>query len=291
LRPEGNRPPLVLLPALGGDIRSYAELVQELGADQPVYAFRPRGVDEDSPPHLTMEEMIADYVVALRQLQPHGPYHLAGWSTGGIYAFALAEALERSGDEVGAVVLFDTPLPSICDDVDVEDDARFLCSLVNFANRFAGTSVRVEYEELLALPQEERFPAALAEVRRGGLMPAETPESFIRRLVHVGEANVRAIQSYQARGLTRPVQLFVPQTKGGLAEVSGRDVPNYEDNGWAAILGQPLELETVRGDHFTMMFESATELATRVREIIDSRAVAGQNGASQGIHQPAATNY
>ena len=47
-----------------------------------------------------MDEMIADYAAALRELQPAGPYHLAGWSTGGIFAFALAEALERAGDEV-----------------------------------------------------------------------------------------------------------------------------------------------------------------------------------------------
>ena len=85
-----------------------------------------------------MDEMIADYLAALRELQPAGPYYLAGWSTGGIFAFALAEALERAGEEVALLALFDTPLPSICDDVDVEDDARFLCDLVNFANRFSG---------------------------------------------------------------------------------------------------------------------------------------------------------
>ena len=92
--------------------------LKQLGDDQPVYAFRPRGVDQDLPPHLTMDEMIADYVAALRELQPAGPYYLAGWSTGGIFAFALAEALERAGEEVAAVALFDTPLPSICDEVD-----------------------------------------------------------------------------------------------------------------------------------------------------------------------------
>ena len=100
---SGNRPPLILLPALGGDIRYYADLVQQLGDDQPVYAFRPRGIDQDLPPHLTMEEMIADYLAALRELQPAGPYYLAGWSTGGVFAFALAEALERAGEEVGDV--------------------------------------------------------------------------------------------------------------------------------------------------------------------------------------------
>ncbi|MEX0586986.1 MAG: alpha/beta fold hydrolase, partial [Pirellulales bacterium] len=289
LRAGGDRPPLVLLPALGGDVRCYAELAQQLGEDQPVYAFRPRGVDQDLPPHLTMEEMIADYAVALRDLQPSGPYHLAGWSTGGIYAFALAEALQQSGELVATVALFDTPLPSICDGVNVEDDARFLCSLMNFANRFAGTNVRVEYDKLLALPRDERFPAAIAEARREGLIPADTPEAFIRRIVHVGEANVRVIQGYRVRGIDRPVHLFVPETKGGLAEVSGNEVPSDEDHGWTSVVGQRVELRTVPGDHFTMMVDSAALLARQLRALIDSSNGAGPNERGGQRRQPAAT--
>jgi NADPH:quinone reductase-like Zn-dependent oxidoreductase/thioesterase domain-containing protein/aryl carrier-like protein len=262
LRSEGTRPPLVLLPALGGDVKCYAELVQRLGEDQPVFAFRPRGLDQDLPPHLTMAEMSADYMAAIVSLQPAGPYYLGGWSTGGIFAYALAEALERDGHELAVVTLFDTPLPSICGEVNVEDDARFLCSLVNFANCFAGTNVRQDYDELLALPPEERFQTILADARRQGTIPAEAPESFIRRLVHVGESNVRVIQHYQPRPITAPVHLFTPLIKGGLAEVSGALMPEDEDHGWSAVIGQRLALRQVPGDHFSMMRdEGAAKLA------------------------------
>jgi myxalamid-type polyketide synthase MxaB len=252
----------VLLPALGGDVRCYAELVEQLGDDQPVYAFRPRGVDQDLPPHLTMDEMIGDYLAALRELQPAGPYYLGGWSTGGIFAFALAEAVERVGGEVAHLALFDTPFPSICDDVDLEDDARFLCDILNYANRFAGTDIRFTYDALSSQGSNERFQVALAEARRQGLVPAETPESFIRRLVGVGEANVRVIQAYRPRRLRTPVQLFVPAIKTGLAEVSGRQARDEEDHGWSAEIGQRVDIEEVPGDHFTMMIgDSASRLA------------------------------
>jgi acyl transferase domain-containing protein/NADPH:quinone reductase-like Zn-dependent oxidoreductase/thioesterase domain-containing protein/nucleoside-diphosphate-sugar epimerase len=272
----GGRPPLVLLPALGGDVRCYAELVQQLDEEQPVYAFRPRGVDQDLPPHVTMDEMIGDYLAALRELQPSGPYFLAGWSTGGIFAFALAEVLERAGDEVAMLALFDTPLPSICDDVDVEDDARFLCDLVNFANRFAGTDVRVDLQDV-SLSPEERFRAALAEARRQGTVPQDTPEEFIRRLVRVGEANVRVIQSYEPDSLAAPVHLFVPHIKGGLAEVSGREMPEDEDHGWSTQLGQPVELHQLPGDHFTMMLgEGAAQLARQLERILSRVSTSAQ---------------
>ena len=276
LQASGTRPPLVLLPALGGDIRCYAELVQQLDADQPVYAFRPRGADQDLPPHLSMDKMIADYAAVLRKLQPEGPYHLAGWSTGGIFAFALAEWLERAGEVVATVALFDTPLPSICDELDPDDEARFLCDLINFANRFAGTDVRIDYNEISALPRAERFPTVLAEARRQGTVPAETPESLIRRLVHVGECNVRVIQGYVPATLAARVHLFVPVTKGGLAEVSGRDLPEDEDNGWSTRVGQPIELYTLPGDHFTMMVgEGAAQLAVQLAKLMSEPATIG----------------
>src|SRR5262249_24594677 len=107
LREMGSGPPLILLPALGGDSRYYMDLVQQLGNEQRVYVYRPRGLDQDLPPHRTIDEMIADYLPALYALQPTGPYYLAGWSTGGAYAFALAEALERDGKKVAMLALFD----------------------------------------------------------------------------------------------------------------------------------------------------------------------------------------
>jgi len=268
LRVGGSRPPLVLLHALGGDVHCYAELVKQLGDEQPVYAFRPRGVDQELPPHATMDAMISDYDAALRKIQPTGPYCLAGWSTGGIFAFALAESLERSGEEV-SLVLFDTPLPSIFDTVDLDDDARFLCDLINYTNRFAGTKMHFDYEVLADLEPNERFQTALAETRRQGIIPAETPESFVRRLVAVGKANVSAIQGYSPSALTSRATLFVPALKEGLAQVSGREMHADEDNGWSAEVGQLLEIEEVPGDHFTMMVgDSAAQIACALGEKI-----------------------
>jgi myxalamid-type polyketide synthase MxaB len=272
LRPEGTRPPLVLLPPLGGDIRCYADLVQQLDEDVPVYAYRPRGVDDDLPPHQTLAEMMADYAAALRQTLPNGSYCLAGWSTGGIYAVALAEELERSGNEVALLALFDTPPPTICDEIDVDDDANFLCVLVNFANAFSGTSMRVHYDQLMALPPAERFQVALAEARKHGTIPAEAPEEFIRRLVQVGKSNVRVIQGYVPRPVAVPTHLFLPQIPGGLAEVSGRHVAEDGDHGWSHVVGPTLELHSVPGNHFTMMNgEGGRKIAQQLAALIVRR--------------------
>jgi myxalamid-type polyketide synthase MxaB len=262
LRETGSRPPLILLPALGGDSRYYMELMQQLGNDQPVHVFRPRGLDQDLAPHLTIDDMIADYLPALYALQPAGPYYLAGWSTGGTFAFALAEALERGGKEVALLALMDSPLPSFCDDFDAEDDARFFCDIINFANRCAGADVRIDFQKLAKLPPAEQFSAAVNEARRSGMLPAETPEEFVRNLVAVGQANVRVLQSYRPNALTATVQFFTPETREALAELSGRTPPKDIDLGWSRHIGQSVEVHRLPGDHFTMMFgDSAVQIS------------------------------
>lgn len=263
LRETGSCSPLFLLPGLGGDARYYADLVEHLGDDQPVYVFRPLGLDQALPPHLTIDEMMADYLPALREVQPVGPYYLAGWSLGGAFAFALAQAIERAGDEVALIALMDSPLPSICDDVDVEDDARFLCDLVNFANHCAGEAVRIDYEKIEQLPTAERFAAALADARSTGLVPPEMPEEFIRQLVLVGEANVRALQSYRPQPLAAALQFFTPETKEALAELSGRTPPSDDDLGWSREIGQTVELHRMPGDHFSLMIGKSAALIAR----------------------------
>ncbi|HVT26854.1 MAG TPA: SDR family NAD(P)-dependent oxidoreductase, partial [Lacipirellulaceae bacterium] len=277
LRATGKRSPLFLFPALGGDIRCYADLVQHLNEDQPIYAYRPRGVDQELPPHWTMDEMVGDYLVAVREVQPTGPYYLAGWSAGGDFAFALAAALEGAGEEIALIAMFDTPLPSIFDAVSVDDDARFLCELVSFASRFSGTDVSIRYEELSQIAPQEQFQVALAKARACGIVPAETPESFIRRLVRVGEANVRVLQSYEPKQISATIRLFVPAVKSALADLSGCTVPSEEDLGWSSRVGQAVELCEVPGDHFTMMIgDGAAMIAREISKYLQTEATRGQ---------------
>jgi hypothetical protein len=85
------------------------------------------------------------------------------------------------------------------------------------------------------------------------------------------------------------VHLFVPETKGGLAEVSGHDMPDDEDHGWRAVVGQDVVLQTVQGDHFTMMVDSASDLARQLRILIDRVAVADEIACDRKHRQPAVT--
>lgn len=66
-------------------------------------------------PHLmyehTLSQVLRSYLAGVRSRQPHGPYHLGGWSAGGILAYALAAQLLAEGEAVASLTLIDSPPP------------------------------------------------------------------------------------------------------------------------------------------------------------------------------------
>ncbi|MEU5978854.1 amino acid adenylation domain-containing protein [Streptomyces sp. NPDC047315] len=108
LRAAGSRPPLFCVHPAGGVGWTYSVLMRQLGADHPVYAIQARGLGRDEPLPRTVAEMADDYVRQIRGIQPQGPYHLLGWSFGGMVAHAMATALQAAGERVGVLALLDS---------------------------------------------------------------------------------------------------------------------------------------------------------------------------------------
>jgi thioesterase domain-containing protein len=51
--------------------------------------------------------MASEYIEQIRSVQESGPYHLLGWSFGGIVAHEIAVQLQADGVEVGALIIMD----------------------------------------------------------------------------------------------------------------------------------------------------------------------------------------
>ncbi|WP_406361929.1 amino acid adenylation domain-containing protein [Streptomyces sp. NBC_00715] len=103
----------------------YAPLAGIASPEHSVYALQARGLDgEDALPG-SIQEMAADYVRQIRAVQESGPYHLMGWSFGGVVAHEMAVQLRARGERVVTLALLDsypahgtaTPLPITEEDV------------------------------------------------------------------------------------------------------------------------------------------------------------------------------
>ena len=87
---------------------SYMRLAHHVPEEIPLYGLQSRGLDGKEEFARSLTEMAADYIEQIRRVQPTGPYHLLGWSFGGIAAHEMAVQLRAAGDEVAALVILDT---------------------------------------------------------------------------------------------------------------------------------------------------------------------------------------
>jgi amino acid adenylation domain-containing protein len=112
VQPGGSKPPLFLVPPAAGSVLRFAELAKHLGQDQPVYGLEPLGHDDRHRPLDRVEDMASWYLKEIRELQPTGPYRLAGICFGGLVAWEMALQLRQQGEDVSLVAMLDTGAPA-----------------------------------------------------------------------------------------------------------------------------------------------------------------------------------
>jgi thioesterase domain-containing protein len=86
----------------------FRDLARHMEPDQPFYAIQPQGLDGKRPCLSSVTEMAEQYVREIRRVQPQGPYHIGGYSFGGLVAYEMAQRLQADGEEVALLALFDT---------------------------------------------------------------------------------------------------------------------------------------------------------------------------------------
>ncbi len=154
-RSSGRRPPLFFVPTGFGDHSYVFELAKEIDETFPVYAV-PWPAVEEKP--ATMSDMAASAVALIREVQPQGPYHLAGYSSGGVLAYAIAEQLQSAGEAVAFLGLIDTLRP-------VEAMHSPVQLLLNWVESTQERPDPQFCQQLAELP----LPEAIAAVQRAGI--------------------------------------------------------------------------------------------------------------------------
>lgn len=107
----GLKTPFFLVAGMFGNVLNLRHLAQLLGHDRPFYGLQARGLYGDDAPHDDFVQAARDYIAEMRQVQPHGPYLLGGFSGGGLIAWEIARQLETAGETVPLLLLLDTPVP------------------------------------------------------------------------------------------------------------------------------------------------------------------------------------
>ncbi|WP_345303644.1 amino acid adenylation domain-containing protein [Lysobacter hankyongensis] len=108
LRETGELPALFCLHPASGLSWAFTRLLHFISPRHPVIGLQARNFEVDGPMPESIAAIVDDYLTQIVEYQPHGPYHLLGWSFGGLLAFEIAKAMQLRGLEVGLVSIIDT---------------------------------------------------------------------------------------------------------------------------------------------------------------------------------------
>ena len=111
IRSTGAAATLFCVHPVGGNVLAYGDLARRLGPTVDCYGLQASGIDGVTEPLGSVEAMARQYIDEIRSVQPHGPYHLCGFSFGGLVAFEMALRFRRDHEPVGLLALLDTEFP------------------------------------------------------------------------------------------------------------------------------------------------------------------------------------
>ena len=107
---DGTGRPIFCVPGHGGDPFTFLELAKRLDGDRPIYALefppelRSEARDVEVAANRRTNELAHDFLDAVRDRQPDGPYDLVGFCFGGFIAHEMIATLEDDGQAISSAV-------------------------------------------------------------------------------------------------------------------------------------------------------------------------------------------
>jgi len=196
--PASHRPALFCIHPAGGIGWCYGALGRALMPARPVHAIQALALDMQAEAPASLDAMARQYVDTLVALQPDGPYHLAGWSVGGIIAQAMAVELQVRGLPVGTLAMLDAYPSDVWRDSPEPEENASLKALLLIAG--------YDPAELHDVPLERQ--AVIGFLRASGHPLGELTDAALQGVIRVVENNNRLVRGHRHRRYEGDVLYF-----------------------------------------------------------------------------------
>lgn len=259
IQPVGTRPPLFIVHGVGGNVVNFYGLSMRMGSDQPVYGIQSQALVANAPALLHLTDMATHYVKEIRAVQPHGPYHLLGYSFGGTVVLEMAQQLRAAGEEVAMVGMLDSKSK--------EYEEQFARSITvhskvnNRVERFfrnikdLSLDAKIKYVSDKISTRAIRFSAMAATRANVSHVP-----SFMKSAYDI---NYVAVQNYEPQPYDGKLILFRASEQDNRA--------GARDLGWGSIFRQGVEIHDLPGDHERIFMDpNIDELASSLRASLEA---------------------
>ncbi|MEV0101358.1 amino acid adenylation domain-containing protein, partial [Nocardia sp. NPDC050789] len=232
IRTGGDQPPLFCIhPALGLSW-CYHTFDRYLSGDRPIYGIQTPQITGEDPGPTTIVEMARRYFAEIRAVQPHGPYHLLGWSLGGAIAHQIAVEMRAAGEEVALLALLDAEASGI-------DQSTLRTVTAGELISNLGPVMGVDYVSPDATAQEA---ADLIEQHLGTAMGIDAAQ--IERLTDAYNLAIRAASTWQPAVLDADM-LYFTATRDRRADAAGHA-------GWADVVSGRISAFDIDAAHLAM---------------------------------------
>jgi thioesterase domain-containing protein/acyl carrier protein len=269
MQAEGTRLPMFSPHAAGGQVWCYTDLVRYIGDDQPFYGVQAREPEAGLVASTDIEAMASDYVAAVRDHQPTGPYLLCGWSMGGVIAFEMARQLRAQGEEIAMLVLLDSQVQGRGQP---EHNWAALLSIFALDLGLTGDKLSTPLEELSALAPMAQLRRVWMEAKNAGLVPKEMTLVEFRKMFDTFKINANTLHRYAGGEYDGPMTLFAAEESVKKDFFLKPEEVSHADplRGWKRFAMQGVDLRITPGNHFTMIREPHVQvLAEELRRCVD----------------------
>lgn len=104
----GSQPPVFIAHGLGGSVIDFYQVVKHIHTPHAIHGLQAKGIDGVEKPLDRIEDMAQYSLDAIREVQPHGPYYLIGFSLGGLVMLEMAQQLIAQGEKIGLLAMLDS---------------------------------------------------------------------------------------------------------------------------------------------------------------------------------------
>lgn len=250
LQAGGSKTPLWLVHPGVGEILVFLNLAKYI-VDRPVYALRARGFDEGEDYFEDIPEVIQTYHAAIKEVQPEGPYAIAGYSYGAMIAFETTKVLESHGDKVPFLGVFNLP-PHIkfrmrqLDWTEVILNLSYFLDLIGeaYAHEISADMHKLSHEAVLDFIISKAPPTRMAEMALDKQKLTNWADLAYR---------MQAIaQHYDPSGMVASMDVFYAIPLSAVAK-SKHQWREEHLNKWHDFVGTPPRFHEVDGAHYTMI--------------------------------------
>ncbi len=266
IQPLGSQPPIFCVAPIMGTVFPYYELARELGDDQPFFGLQPPALDEAASASGVRQDSIGkaatDFLDAVRQVRPNGPYRVAGWSFGGLVAYEMACLLAEEGIDV-ELILLDTPAP-------VRSQRQKLWPALKMFYRVVVRNFLPYIRDYVYLRSVgDRSPEAGGFLRRlgeGAALAAAVPEES--RLADFHAPQLRAMLAAM-RDNARAMGKYRPHPYAGKALLLRTEQSGKGGLGWEELVTGGVDIVPIPGNHMTLLRPPhVREVASKLRDFL-----------------------